>query len=211
MMPTPHRHPHARDERGVAMITVLIAMMVLIGFAVTIIDYAATSRTVSRRDQNWNAALNAAEAGVDDYLFHLNEASNYSQYDASNLPPDGNLAFKQYVPVPGGSTRAEYTYTPDIASLTTDGTITLTSTGRVGASKRTIQTVLRRRNFLDYLYFTDYETQDPAVVHRESVHGDRGPDQLRLPLLQRPRHPLQRDHLLLGATRSTGHCTPTTP
>lgn len=163
MTPTPIRTMRApRSEDGVALITVLIAMLVLIGLAVTIIDYAATSRTISRQDQNWNAALNAAEAGVDDYLFHLNEASNYSLYSATNPPPDGNLAFSQFVAVPGGSTRAEYTYTPDTSTLTTDGTITLTSTGRVRTAKRTIQAVLRRRNFLDYLYFTDYETQDPA-------------------------------------------------
>lgn len=130
--------------------------------AVTVLNYAVTSRTVSRHDQNWNAALNAAEAGVDDYIFHLNENSNYSDYSASNLPPDGNVAFTQFVDVPGGSTRSKYMYTPHITNLTVDGTIALTSTGQVGSSKRTIQSILRRRNFLDYLYFTDYETQDPA-------------------------------------------------
>ncbi len=150
------------DERGVALITVLVALMVMIGLALTIVEYAATSRTVSRNDQNWNAALNAAEAGVDDYLFHLNENSNYSEHSATNLPADGNRAFVQFVAVPGGSTRSTFTYTPDTSKLTVDGTITLTATGRVGTSERTIQAVLRRRNFLDYLYFTDYETQDPA-------------------------------------------------
>ena len=38
----------------------------------------------------------------------------------------------------------------------------LASTGRVGNAARTIRATLRRRNFLDYLYFTDYETVDPA-------------------------------------------------
>ena len=150
------------DERGVALITVLIALMVMVALAVTVLDYAVTSRGVSKHDQNWNAALNAAEAGVDDYLFHLNENSNYSDYSASNLPPDGNVAFTGFVDVPGGSTRSQYTYTANVTNLPIDGTITLTSTGKVGASERTIQSILRRRNFLDYLYFSDKETQDPA-------------------------------------------------
>ena len=150
------------DERGMALITVLIAMMVMVALALTVVDYASTSRTVSRHDQNWNASLNAAEAGIDDYLFHLNENSNYSDYTAANLPTDGNLAFTQFVPVAGGSTNSKYMYTPDTSNLPVDGTITLTVTGQVGGSKRTLQAVLRRRNFLDYLYFTDYETQDPA-------------------------------------------------
>ncbi len=151
------------DQRGVALITVLIALIVLTVLAVTILDYAMTSRTVSKHDQNWNAALNAAEAGIDDYLFHLNENSNYSEYSATNLPPDGNGAFTGFVDVPGGSTTSQYTYEADITNLPLDGTIALTSTGKVGSSDRTLQAILRRRNFLDYLYFTDYETKDPAA------------------------------------------------
>lgn len=151
------------SESGVALITVLIALMVLIALAVTVISFASTSRTISRRDQNWNAALNAAEAGVDDYLFHLNENSSYTDYGSTNPPPDGNRAFSEFVPVPGGNTDGQYTYAVDSSALPTEGTVTVTSTGRVGTSRRTIQAVLRRRNFLDYLYFTDYETVDPAA------------------------------------------------
>ena len=152
-----------RDEDGVALIAILIGLVVLVLLAVTVLDYAVNSSTISRHDQNWSAALNAAEAGIDDYLFHLNENSNYTNYSASNLPSDGNVAFTTFVDVPGGSTKSQYTYTPDTTNLTVDGTITLTSTGKVGNSKRTLQAILRRRNFLDYLYFTDYETKDPAL------------------------------------------------
>ncbi len=151
------------DERGVALITILIALGVLLALAVTVLEFASSSRTISRHDQSWNAALNAAEAGVDDYLFHLNENSNYSEYDDTNPPPDGNGAFAGFVPVPGGSTDGEYTYAANTDNLAVDGTIALTSTGRVRTSERTIQAILRRRNFLDYVYFTDYETRDPAA------------------------------------------------
>ena len=152
-----------RNESGVALITVLISLTVLVALAVTAVEFASTSRTISKRDQNWNAALNAAEAGVDDYLFHLNENSNYSTYDATNLPPDGNQAFTTYVPVPGGTTAGSFRYSVDVTELPTEGTVKVTATGKVGTSKRTIEALLRHRNFLDYLYFTDYETRDPAA------------------------------------------------
>lgn len=153
----------SRSQAGVALITVLIALTVLVALAATVISFASASRNISKRDQNWNAALNAAEAGVDDYLFHLNENSNYTVYSATNAPPDGNKAFTTYVPVPGGATAGSFRYSVDTSVLTTEGTVTVTSTGKVGTSKRTINALLRHRSFLDYLYFTDYETRDPAA------------------------------------------------
>jgi hypothetical protein len=39
--------------------------------------------------------------------------------------------------------------------------VQLTATGRVRGVQRTIRANLRRRNFLDYLYLTDYESLDP--------------------------------------------------
>ncbi len=154
---------HRRDEDGFALITVFIALTILIALVATVVTFASESRDVSKHDQNWNAALNSAEAGVDDYLFHLNENSNYTQYDAGNPPPDGNAALSGYQPVPGGSTDGSFHYSVDTSALTTEGTVAVTSTGKVGTTERTIQSVLRRRNFLDYLYFTDYETRDPAA------------------------------------------------
>ena len=75
--------------------------------AVATVDYAVGSQNISHHDQNWNAALAAAEAGIDDYIFRLNENGNYWQYNAGNLPPDGNKAFIQYVPVAGGDDQLE--------------------------------------------------------------------------------------------------------
>ena len=42
------------------------------------------------------------------------------------------------------------------------GTFRIRATGRAGKVTRTVVTTLRRRSFLDYIYFTDYETRDPA-------------------------------------------------
>lgn len=150
------------NESGMAMVTVILAMTVLLALAVAAINYGLGSQNVSKRDQDSQAALNAAEAGLDNYAFHLNENAGYVAYSSSSPPPDGNKAFQQYVNIPGGNASGQYRYTADVSRLGLDGTITLTSTGKVGKMKRTVQSVVRRRSFLDYLYFTDYETQDPA-------------------------------------------------
>jgi hypothetical protein len=38
---------------------------------VAALGYAVQSEPSARRDQDWNAALAAAQAGVDDYLYRL--------------------------------------------------------------------------------------------------------------------------------------------
>jgi hypothetical protein len=44
------------------------------------------------------------------------------------------------------------------------GTLQVRSTGTSGGVRRSIVATLRRSGFLDYLYFTDFETQDPQVT-----------------------------------------------
>ncbi len=151
-----------RDERGLATIVVMIMGLVLSLLAAAVLDFSQRSETASRHDQSWNGALAAAEAGIDDYLFRLNENANYWQYNAGNLPPDGNTAFSSWNTVAGGNSQSEYRYDVDASTIASDGRIRLTSTGRIRNVKRTVFATLRRRSFLDYLYFTDYETKDPA-------------------------------------------------
>ena len=153
----------SNDEDGMALVIVMLSITALMLLAVAAIQFGLGSQNSSKRDQDWQSALSAAEAGIDDYIFRLNENTNYSVYSATNPPPDGNLAFTQYVPIPGGNASGQFRYTADTSRLGIDGTITLTSTGNVLRAKRTVQSTLRRRNFLDYLYFTDYETVDPAA------------------------------------------------
>jgi type II secretory pathway pseudopilin PulG len=161
-----------KGESGFALITVLLALTALLALSATAVAYGVGSQNLSRRDQNWNASLAAAEAGIDDFVFRLNENSNYFQYSASNQPPDGNKAFVQYVPVPGGNTISTFRYSTDTSKIAVDGTILMTSTGKVGNTKRTVQATLRRRTFIDYLYYTDYETLDPALYTGPLFTGD---------------------------------------
>jgi hypothetical protein len=161
-----------RGEQGIALITVMLALTALLALSAAAVEYGVGSQNLSRRDQDWNASLSAAEAGIDDFVFRLNENSNYFQYTQANPPPDGNKAFAQYVPVPGGNTSSQFRYSTDTSRISIDGTILITSTGKVGTTKRSVQATLRRRTFIDYLYYTDFETLDPALYTGPLFTGD---------------------------------------
>jgi hypothetical protein len=66
------------------------------------------------------------------------------------------------VNVAGGTTPARFRYDINASTITTNGVIKITSTGRVNDTERTVYASLRRRSFIDYLYYTDFETKDPA-------------------------------------------------
>lgn len=152
-----------RDEGGFVLVVVVLSLTFLLMLVTSVMSYSIGSQNISRRDQDWNAALSAAEAGIDDYIFHLNQDGSYWQYSDSNPPPDGNLAFTEWVPVPGPASDASYRYSVDISEIAVDGTVKVTSTGMVREVTRSVEASVRRKNFLDYLYFTDYETSDPAL------------------------------------------------
>ncbi len=150
-------------EDGIVMVTVLLITMVLLIIVAGSLAYAVGSQPISRHDQDWNAALAAAEAGMDDFLFRLNNNDQYYNYSSSNLPPDGNTAFTTWTNVPNSTGATQFRYSTDTSNLASQGAIIITSTGRSGKATRTIQATLRRHAFIDYLYFTDYETTDPAL------------------------------------------------
>jgi Tfp pilus assembly protein PilX len=150
-------------EDGIVMVTVLLISMILLIIVASSIAYAVNSQPISRHDQDWNAALAAAQAGMDDFLFRLNNNDQYYNYSSANLPPDGNTAFTTWTNVPNSSGSTQFRYSTNTANLASQGALLITSTGRSGNATRTIQATLRRHAFIDYLYFTDYETTDPAL------------------------------------------------
>jgi Flp pilus assembly pilin Flp len=150
-----------RDEGGVAMITVMMIVVVLTLLMVAAIGYAVQGEPLSRRDQDWNAALAAAQAGVDDYLYRLQQDDNYYLYSSTVPPTPANQAFTGWTTIPGPANQGQFHYSVSLAQYASQGIVQLSSTGRVRGVQRTIRANLRRRNFLDYLYLTDYEALDP--------------------------------------------------
>lgn len=160
-------HPRAdgtRDEAGLAMIIVITVVMLMTLIPLAIFTQAVQQLPLARHDQDHEASLAAAEAGVDDYLNHLNQNQNYWVYNAGNPPPDGNTAFTSWVAVPGPNNNNEsFRYSVNTAATAATGIVYLTSSGKSRNVIRTVKVGLRRQGFLDYLWLTDYEITDPAL------------------------------------------------
>lgn len=178
----------ARDERGFTMVTVMAVM-----FCVTLLSIAALSAAQGdlgpgAHDTSRKVANAAAEAGVQNYLFHLNQDPNYwakcttgalphaindpwnGVSPASdprrwmNLPRSESRYTIELLPAagsPGCSTASPDTSMIDPAS----GTFRIRSTGQDARTglKRSLVATFKRRSFLDFLYFTDKETRSPGL------------------------------------------------
>ncbi len=160
----------SKAEAGFALITVMLSMMALMGLSVAIVEYGVGSQFLSKRDENWNAALAAAQAGVGDYLHRLNTSSNYATLygtGGGQTTDSSNPAMSGFRGVPGSATE-KFRYWVDSAanqvSLVKSGSVSLTVTGQVGNAARTIQVSLRVATYLDFLYYTDLEIADPLVA-----------------------------------------------
>jgi hypothetical protein len=160
------------NDEGTALIMVLGTTMILIILATVAATAAMNANRISRHSSDWNQALAAAEAGVDDYLARLNKNDLYWQTATDCTNPAmkrpgvsscswGDGTPVGWVRVPGAD-RAEFHYQAETTSTPVNGTVKLTATGRVGDVTRSVQTVLRRGGFGEFLYYTVYEEVDPA-------------------------------------------------
>ncbi|MFC8191333.1 hypothetical protein ACFUMH_06670 [Cellulomonas sp. NPDC057328] len=180
------RTPVDDRERGAALILVLGITVLLSGLIVAGIAYATGAARQSQRDQSWNAALAAAYAGVEEYESRLaadltyfsygNPAAPFSASSNVSLPPStsANPAFGvgptgTWATVAGSGGDAQFRYEVDSSSFYSEGILRVRSTGRVGTSTRSIVADLKQRGFIDFLYFTDYETSDPQASNPSST------------------------------------------
>ena len=67
------------DDQGIAMIMVMASITVLALLVTAALGYALQQQPQARHDQDWNASLAAAQAGIDDYIARLNQNDSYWQ------------------------------------------------------------------------------------------------------------------------------------
>ncbi|WP_348788697.1 hypothetical protein [Leifsonia sp. NPDC080035] len=169
-------------EDGMALITVVIFGTVLVMLVATAAAFAGSGAMKSRTDDDWNAAMAAAYAGLEDYKARLANDNTYVQYrnpdapfsatSTGALPPTTNRALllgtgpDKWAQVPSGDpdkpSRAYYRYEVDNSQYSTTGVVRLRSTGMVGTEIRSIVVNVRQTGFIDFLYFTDFEVKDPS-------------------------------------------------
>lgn len=181
-----------RDERGISMVAVMGALLVSTLLVVSAFAAANGDIKLARGDQDDKAAYAAADAGIQYYFFHLAQDNTYwtncttvpapSATEASPVVQkwtgtgtDTRTGHWRYV---AGSTEAKYaiellpangytqcsTTAPSDSMLDPDtGAFRIRSTGIFRGQRRTLIATFKRRSFLDYLYFTDFETADPVT------------------------------------------------
>jgi Tfp pilus assembly protein PilX len=149
-----------RDDSGWAMLTVIASLLVMTIFVTAALALASGRQKTSKRDQDFTAAGQAADSGVDDYLARLQANGNYFTLGNSDAK---NAAMAGWEAVPGAASNGSFHYSVDTSQEYTTGVLTLTSTGRANGVERTVTAKLAKTSFLDYMYFTDYETQSPVT------------------------------------------------
>ena len=165
-------------EQGFALITVMLALMVLTGLTVAIVGYGIGSQNISHRDQNWNAAFSAAKAGVNDCLNRINNTPGHATSCGTDLGVSENKAMTattstgaDWAEVPGTS-NAKFRYWVDsdanAETLARSGFVSVVVTGKVGNAARTVEAELRVPTLLDYVYSSDFELLDPRFQSNAS-------------------------------------------
>jgi hypothetical protein len=165
------------------MITAVGAM-----FLVTLLAGGALAATngdlnLVRRDLDDKRAFAAAQAGIGDYSFHLNNDNNYWAKCTGVPAPhavnqQGSTANRRFVP---GSTDASYAIellpatgqtscnpaSPVTSMLEASGpntgTFRIRSTGFAADTEQSVVATFKRASLLDYMYFTQLETSDPVT------------------------------------------------
>ena len=178
------------SERGVAMLVVLMALVAGSMLAAVTLSAAGADLPFAKASQDRKQAHAAAEAGMAYYMYQLSLDNDYwTRCDQVPGPAPGQPApvNQKWDPKPGAKdprvwrklpgSKAEYTLEliPDSGTSCvagnadgtmidrSSGTFRIRASGRSGDVTRTLVNTLRRSSFLDYIYFTDYETADPIT------------------------------------------------
>jgi hypothetical protein len=170
-------------EEGYTIVAVVgsIAVVTLLAGAAL----AATNGDLNlvRRDLDEKRAFAAAQAGIGDYSFHLNNDNSYwarcttvpsphavnQQGSTTNRRPVPGESDAEYaielLPATGQSacSPANPVGTMLEQSGPNTGSFRIRATGFVGDTKRSIVATFKRASFLDYIYFTQLETSDPVT------------------------------------------------
>jgi Tfp pilus assembly protein PilX len=176
-----------RDERG---FTMLLALFVLVITTLILSGayLAVLSDThLSRNDLDQKRAYAGAQAGIQAYNYQLNQNENYwqtctplgtasSPITVPGSTDQGGGSESYYVtPLPASTAPASDPNCDSSNALATmiegssgagsaSGSFRIQSVGTSGNVSRTIVAQYKPPSFLNYVYYTDYETLDPSVT-----------------------------------------------
>jgi Tfp pilus assembly protein PilX len=172
-----------RNDQGVALAAVVGMGLVLTVTMAGILTLSVSGTVKSGNDRDASNATAAAYAGLADYQSRLTADNSYESYGATtsftgtSAFPQGTNGNPAFGTTTSGTTTSGtwaavinsggteyYRYEVDNSQFSTSGILRLRVTGRSGAVTRSLVADLKGTGFIDYLYFTDYESQNPAVT-----------------------------------------------
>lgn len=166
-----------QDERGMVLANVIIFGTVMMLLVATMVAVSTSGAIKSATDRNFQNAMTAAYAGLADYQAKLSNDNGYALYGDANAQfsktsgsaftgNDDNTAFTSsgstWAPVVG-STDQWYRYEVDNSNYSAKGVLRVRVTGKSGGSVRSLVANLKGDGFINYLYFTNYESSNPAI------------------------------------------------
>ncbi len=184
------------SEDGFTMILAIMTMMVSAILVAAAMSTASSDFQLINNDLTQKKAYYAAQAGISDYAFHLNQDVNYWTYCSTPTPSNpalnqvGSTTNRKSLPSSNSSYAIELLPATGHAACSTSdpigsmiessgsasGTFRIRSTGYAcpatgGYSggvcprpvQRSIVATFRRRSFVDFIYYTIYETLDPSA------------------------------------------------
>lgn len=177
----------ASSQDGFTLVSVMLGMIVLGTFSVTAFALANGDIPTARGDQDRKKAYEAAQAGLQWYSYELDRDSTYWTKCASvpaiatGVPAPVNIedaSPRVWRALPSG---ARYTLeimkrrdssgnklsgcstTDAVGTALQDNTLRIRATGTSNGKTRSLIATYKRRSFMDFVYFTNSEAQDPLV------------------------------------------------
>ncbi|GAB3598969.1 hypothetical protein GCM10027586_01380 [Kineococcus gypseus] len=167
-----------RRDEGFTMLAVLASAVLVMGLVLAGIAFAVAAHRATRASQDDKGALSAAQAGLQDYIHRLNACEDYYRFPANACTgatpnpgirlqaTDTNVAL---VPGTAGTERSEYSQRVLNDPSKSTGLLRVEIIGQVRNTvtdtireRRSLVVDLSRKGFLNFLYYTDFETFSPA-------------------------------------------------
>jgi type II secretory pathway pseudopilin PulG len=180
---------HLRDsEDGFTLVLAIVTMFISAVLVAATLSTASGDFHLIKNNLSQKQAYYAAQAGISDYAFHLNQDVNFWTYCTTVPTPTavnqvGSTTNRRTVPgsssesyaielLPASGQTACSTSNPIgtmiESSGSASGTFRIRSTGYANGVQRSIVATFRRRSFVDFIYYTIYETLDPSAYSSAS-------------------------------------------
>lgn len=169
---------HSASQSGQAMLIVIAALALMATIPVVVITTTVNQLPLTTANLNWNSAYEAAQAGVNEYVQQLDANQNFAQWTQGRtvcnagvtLNPPNDQAFCGWVQVSNNPNEWYEFALPSANS----GSLTLIVSGKGGspprAVVRTFRYTLVPTSALDYTYWSNYESIDPALNSNDGLN-----------------------------------------